>query len=174
MRACAKKDDHIRRALASGLYSVTDNGNVLSHHKGQTKFLKCGLMSDGYKRVSLSLNGVTHQVKLHRVVAIAKIPNPENKEIVNHIDGDKGHCHPDNLEWMTPSENNIHANRMGLTTIYKGESNSQSKLTAREVLIIREEYINTEITQAKLAKRFGVASSTISAIVNGRGWRDSV
>jgi hypothetical protein len=52
---------------------------------------------------------------LHRLLALAFIENIENKPFVNHIDGNKLNNTLDNLEWVTSSENNLHAHKVGLT-----------------------------------------------------------
>lgn len=58
--------------------------------------------------------GARKFVKLHKLVADTFIPNPENKEFVNHKDGDKTNYAIDNLEWVTAQENNSHAKQIGL------------------------------------------------------------
>lgn len=56
-------------------------------------------------------------VKVHRLLGICFIPNPENKSQINHIDGDRSNYSLDNLEWVTPSENSLHAYRIGLAKV---------------------------------------------------------
>ena len=58
---------------------------------------------------------------LHRIVALTFIENPENKQFVNHIDGNKLNNKLDNLEWVTCSENNLHAHKLGLNKGSKRE-----------------------------------------------------
>ena len=70
--------------------------------------------SSGYKRLRIGNN----KYLLHRLVAITFIPNLENKEQVNHIDGNKLNNNLENLEWVTNTENQIHKVKIGL---YKGE-----------------------------------------------------
>lgn len=66
--------------------------------------------SNGYKTVNLyDETGRIHKKYMHRLVAEAFIPNPENKRTVNHIDCDKTNNRIDNLEWATDSENMRHA-----------------------------------------------------------------
>lgn len=62
----------------------------------------------GYVRVNLHISGKTKQVAIHRLVAKAFVPNPFNKEYVNHKNGDTTNNCEWNLEWCTPMENMMH------------------------------------------------------------------
>lgn len=66
----------------------------------------------GYCQVKFCVNGVRSQPSLHRLIAEAFIPNPDNLPQVNHIDGDKLNNHVDNLEWCTCAENSQHRSRV--------------------------------------------------------------
>lgn len=65
-----------------------------------------------YKEVTLSDNGKVFDVEVHRLVATAFIPNPDNKRYVNHIDGNGSNNNIENLEWCTGSENMYHSVRV--------------------------------------------------------------
>lgn len=89
-----------------GMYSVSSDGRVFSYKSN--KYLK--LQSNKhYLKVMLTKNGEQIQKLVHRLVAEAFIPNPENKKEVNHIDGNKLNNSIDNLEWVTPKENQQHS-----------------------------------------------------------------
>lgn len=88
-------------------YEVSNYGNVRS--KDSRNMLCGGLNSYGYKVFILSKNRMRYTCKGHRLVAMAFIPNPENKHDVNHKDGDKANNFVDNLEWVTRGENVTHA-----------------------------------------------------------------
>lgn len=117
-----------------GLYEVSNLGNVRSlDHEVTTvrkirgniqsfkwmsrgKMLKFGKRSDDYKDVPLTKKGISSNVCVHRLVAEAFLPNPNNLPEVNHKDGDKTNNLVDNLEWASYSENNIHAVYFGLNS----------------------------------------------------------
>lgn len=92
-------------------YSVSDEGQVKND---LNNVLLKPSIQQGYAHVTLYINGKYKRCKVHRLVAIAFIPNPECKPYVNHIDGLKNHNVVNNLEWVTPAENTQHAVRTGL------------------------------------------------------------
>lgn len=94
-------------------YSVSSEGRVRNDETGRIKAL--GKRHDGYYKVDLYSEGSRSSERVHRLVAQAFIPNPNNKPQVNHIDGNKINNSVENLEWVDGSENMIHAYNTGLT-----------------------------------------------------------
>jgi len=98
-------------------YSITNTGMVISNRKN--KPIKPYLSKYGYLRAGVRkmVNGKPKPIKysIHRLVAKAFIPNPDNRAQVNHKDGIKTNNHVDNLEWCTGSENMAHAVDNNLT-----------------------------------------------------------
>lgn len=99
--------------LGLSRYTVTTDGRLWNHDSCKWQVLTVN--QTGY--ISLALvgdDGATHHHKLHRLVAKAFLPNPENKPEVNHIDGNKLNNNVTNLEWNTTMENHRHARENGL------------------------------------------------------------
>jgi hypothetical protein len=96
-----------RKDIFNGTHEVSDKGNVRRKDGLVRRIQK---YPNGYAFVAYK--GKTYTV--HRLVAEAFIPNPDNKEQVNHINGNKADNRVENLEWNTQSENQHHAVRMGL------------------------------------------------------------
>ena len=82
-------------------YEISNYGNV----RNNTKMVKTVPNKHGYNVVVL-YNGTRKSVNVHRLVAAAFIPNPDNKPCIDHIDGDRANNHADNLRWVTYMENN--------------------------------------------------------------------
>lgn len=94
-----------------GYYQISNFGNVRNF---KLKLMKPHKTYRGYLRIGLTKDMVQTKFSIHRLVAEAFIPNPENKEYVNHIDGNKEFNCVLNLEWATHMENEIHAMSNGL------------------------------------------------------------
>lgn len=158
-----------------GLYQVSNLGRVKSLKHSEEWFLKYRLNKKGYASVVLFKGTVSSkkQFMVHRLVADAFIPNPENKPQINHKDGNKLNNSVENLEWVTNYENCIHAHANALVATpnpHKGEEAYQHKLTWKDVECIRERYAEGTTSTYELAKEFNVTPSCIGLIVRNKRW----
>ena len=161
-----------------GTYEVSNLGNVRS--TGTPYKTSVGTMAikkpkqlnvtmDGYGYLQVGLTKDTKQTRygVHRLVAIAFIPNPENKPQVNHINGIKTDNSLENLEWATRSENCKHSFTIGLQC-NKGEQHPRNKLTEKQVLEIRE--LKGKLSSYKIADMYGVGRVAINHIHRNKTW----
>lgn len=106
-----------------GHYQVSDDGQVKSMERtiimknGRRKTIHEHIMPQkdngkGYKQVILSKDGNIYHKYIHRLVAEAFIPNPDNLPCINHIDEDRGNNKAENLEWCSYSYNVNYGNRL--------------------------------------------------------------
>lgn len=162
-----------------GYYEVSDTGEVRSldryitentgKHSGRKHFRKGYLMKlsesksrdggRGYLVVNLRKNNTSLVKQVHIIVAEAFIPNPDNMPTVNHKDGNKWNNCVSNLEWVSYSENNIHALKNGLRN---------PRGTAIEQYTIDGKYISSYKSVTDAARINGFSRGGISHCVNGR------
>lgn len=164
-----------------GLYRVSNTGKIKSLPRIVTsgngawrllpeRVLKPVLVRS-YGKISLCRGNKKKLASVHRLVAEAFIPNPENKTQVNHINGVKWDNRLENLEWSTPSENQVHALKTGLKLIPVGEMASRSKLNWADVREIRSK-LSDGATIKSLMELYGMCRITISNIKHNKEWID--
>lgn len=141
-------------------YSISDDGNV--RNDNTMKILKQHIGNRGYYMVNLWRNNKGHWKTIHRLLAVAFIPNPENKLCVNHIDGNKKNNNINNLEWCTHSENQLHRSRILKKTRFPEEA---LKATRKAVICVETGEVFESVSEA--ARRCGLWQQNISKVLNG-------
>lgn len=157
-----------------GDYKISNFGKVKSFKNGSEHILKPCLTENGYHRVQLSKNGKSFKFFVHVLVAQEFIEKIENKNFVNHKDGNKLNNFAENLEWVTHSENQKHAFKTGLHKNPEGSKNPSSKFTYEEIKYIRKNYkqYDREFGKNGLAKKFNVCHTTIFKIISNRSYKN--
>lgn len=135
-------------------------GGVITRYKGDSFYVyRHSTCRNGYKRVQAVINGKRRTMGVHRLVAMAFIPNPGNKPDVNHIDGDKANNHVSNLEWSTKSENIKHGYSSGLM-----ENVRKSKSKPKRNLMIKK-LSELGFSQSEIADAFKMTPENVSTIL---------
>ncbi|AHJ87158.1 HNH endonuclease [Bacillus phage JBP901] len=142
-------------------YEVSDLGRVKHARKGN--ILRHTSSSGGYCQVGLCGSGKLKKYVIHRLVALAFIPNPENKPQVNHIDGNKQNNCLSNLEWVTVSENIIHAINTGLNPI-------NTQMDEKVAVSIKKAYISGKTVQ-DIIKEFNLTKGTVINTLREKRWK---
>lgn len=166
---------------------IPGNENYLVSNKGRVKGVFSGAIlaqqnKCGYLRVGLCIPGTGRRKAkvtktVHRLVALAFIPNPESKPHINHINGIKHDNRAENLEWVTCGENIRHAWKTGLmkarigpSPLTQGERHWGSffkEADIREIHRLRSE----GMTHKAIAAKFGTSRRYIGIILQGKKWK---
>lgn len=161
-----------------GSYEISNLGRIRSLDRYRSKdgiFLKGVLRkpqmdSRGYYQIGLYKDSKQKLVLLHRLVASHFIENPESKEQINHIDGNKLNNVSNNLEWCTRKENMVHASQSKLFNERTGTKNGRSKLDENSVIEMRKRRKQGEKITS-LSKYYKVGTSVVSSICLGKSWK---
>ncbi len=156
-----------------GLYSVTADGRIWSYGKCNNnqngKYLKLANHHTGYATVSLRKNKRRHTLVVHRIVAIALLPNPLLLPQINHKNGVKTDNRIGNLEWCTGSQNKLHAHRvLGVKNVC-GSAHKNSKLSEEDVRKIKAEI--GKVSYRQLGFKYKISGNIIRNIALGKAWR---
>lgn len=151
-------------------YSITEDGKIFSHLNN--RYLKNHLKKEYFSIQLFSKDGWYKHFRVNRLVAITYIDNPDNKPIVNHINGIKTDNRVENLEWATDSENVRHALRTGLTDprgLFKsGELHinyGKAPKNAKRIICLENGEVFRSIANAGL--RMGISDSSIRKVLRG-------
>lgn len=131
-----------------GYYLASTDGRIFSTRS--EKILQ-QINSNGYKKVNLSVHGRREEWPVHRLVAMAFIPNPSNKPTVNHINENKADNRVENLEWATVLEQNIHGTR-----IKRSKEHTDYKARKIDYAVVASKHDYKRIGQlcSKVVRRF--------------------
>lgn len=156
-----------------GLYEVSNMGRVKSlpriiknsNNRSVRERIMAVVKNKGY--VVVGLQGNKSNIGVHRLVAAAFIPNPDNKPFINHKNGVRNDNRVENLEWCTQKENVHHAFETGL--IPTGEKTKQTTLSNAEVVEIYKKSKNQP--HKTLAKEYNTTVSVVNHIAIKANWK---
>lgn len=161
-------------------YFITKGGKVISIKSGKPYVMSEHISKVGYPAVGLKHDGKTRAVHIHRLLALAFIPNPQGKPQVNHIDGDKTNNSINNLEWVTDSENKYHARKAGLIKTTRKMRRASSG-NAMKMILSRRRFTDHQVVDIRsridigesfrsIARDYQCDHSLISRIASGNSY----
>ena len=152
-------------------YIITSHGRVLSLKYDKMNELNQRKIRNGYMLVNLHKNGKRYYKYVHRLVAQAFIPKPENKTEVNHIDEDKTNNHVSNLEWLTHKQNLNHGtrNERAAKTMSDGRLKGSNNPRARAVIGFKIDGCGIKYYKCiRDCEKDGFTPQNISSCCNGK------
>ena len=156
-------------------YTVRVDGKIISY-KGYTSSKPIVVKSingpHGYQKVNISMHGKEKLISVHRLVAEAFIPNPDNKPEVNHKDGNKKNNAVWNLEWVTSKENIAHAYRTGPRKGMKGDDHPCRKISSDTARWICELLKTGKYSYKEIAEKTNATYTIVKKIKTRERWRE--
>lgn len=146
-------------------YLVCENGKVYNKRRKTSTY---GKDHQGYRRLSINVQGKSKSLLVHRMVAMTYLPNPNNLPEVNHIDGNKSNNHVNNLEWVTRHDNQKHAFKLGLNS-NKGVKNGKARVTP-EIAVSLYYKLLDGYSPKQLSRETGYSVDLLSKIKAKKTW----
>ena len=139
-------------------YTVYSDGRIYTHYRN--KFLKPDITKFGYEQVALTIEGKREVFRVHQLVALLFVPNPDptNFTIINHKDGNKRNNDFTNLEWCNYYINNKHARETGLNNI--SDANHQRWLNPEF-----RKRVSRNLSKAKMGKTIGLQNGNSKYLI---------
>ena len=148
-------------------YVVNTEGSVINTETG--KIIKPETTHAGYQRLLIYYNGKRKLMYVHRLVAMAFLPNPDHLPEVNHKNGNKSDNSVDNLEWCDSSYNNQHSYDTGLKPFGEGKPNAS--ITNEDAIRIAKCFEENKLTMTEISRLIGTSWRVVKHIRNGETWR---
>ena len=150
-------------------YSIDENGNVRNDKRGTILKPYNNKRGKGYLYVCL-YNGQIKQGNygIHRLVAMAFIPNPLNKPQVNHIDGNTLNNHVSNLEWVSPLENVVHAAKILKVLTAYSNANKRKAKAIKQIDMKTNETVAIYKSANEASRQTGIKVPYIVNCANGK------
>jgi len=161
------------RSYKLGNYTIWEDGRVISHFTGNTmKYsYRKSRGNQTYPTVQLHLDKKHVVLSLHRLLAQAFIPNPNNLPQINHKDGNGLNFALDNLEWCTPGQNVKHAHDTGLFKPDYAKGTEIPNAVINDEIARKIKYDYRHLTQKARAKMFGIKRGVVQSIDDNRNWK---
>jgi len=162
-----------------GLYEVSNLGRTKSlkrvtpqNHHLKERIMKQQLNRTDYISITLCKDGIMKAHNVHRLVCDSfNHFGKDNKLDVNHINGNKKDNRLSNLEFVTKSENTLHAQRIGLAK-RDGENNVNCKISKDDAIFIKENKITKQFTRKQLSEKYSLSVTHIGFIQTDKAWRN--
>ncbi len=135
-------------------YCINKDGLVYNYRR---KSYKKHILNEGYTAVQLSHKSKSYMCRLHRLLALAFIPNTHNLECVDHVDGNKQNYSLENLEWVSKAENTKRAYDINL-----------SKPKSKQYSLMKDGVVYTGENLTHFAKSLGLNQANLNRVMTGK------